>query len=193
MMPPEDFDGLLGRVRAGDESAATVLYRRMQPGLLRYLRAQEPRVADDLAGEVWLTVARGLPEFQGDDAAFRAWVFTVARRRIVDHRRRGIRRPTAQVEPEELEGRPAPDGDPSLRSEGQEAVDLLVQLLPPAQAEVLLLRVVADLDVATVAEMMGRTPTWVRVNQHRALRRLEAALGDGAAPDRTIDDLGVPT
>lgn len=186
MTPPEDFQDLLGRVRAGDEAAATALYRRVQPGLLRYVRAQEPRVAEDLAGEVWLTVARGLPDFDGDAAAFRAWVFTVARRRIVDHRRRGIRRPTAQVEPEELEGRPAQDGDPSLRSEGQEAVDLLVQLLPPAQAEVVLLRVLADLDVATVAAMMNRTPTWVRVNQHRALRRLEGALGD-----RTVVDLEV--
>lgn len=178
MVPRDDFDDLLERIQAGDESAAAVLFRRVQPGLMRYLRAQEPRAAEDLAGEVWLTLARGLPGFRGGLPAFRAWVFTVARRRVVDHRRRGIRRPISQVEPEELEGRPAPDGDPSLSSERAEGLQLLMDRLPPGQAEVVRLRVVDDLDVATVAAMLGRSPGWVRVTQHRALRLLERTAPD---------------
>jgi DNA-directed RNA polymerase specialized sigma24 family protein len=49
--------------------------------------------------------------------------------------------------------------------------------LPPDHAEVVLLRVLGDLDAAHVAEVMGRSVSWVRVTQHRALRRLAERVG----------------
>ena len=58
--------------------------------------------------------------------------------------------------------------------------DLVMRLLPPDQAEVVLLRVLADLDVDEVAELLDRTSNWVRVTLHRALRRLAERLGEGA-------------
>ena len=36
-------------------------------------------MADDLAAEAWLAVARGLDRFEGDEPAFRGWLFTIAR------------------------------------------------------------------------------------------------------------------
>ena len=55
---------------------------------------------------------------------------------------------------------------------GQQAVAIVTELLSGDQAEVVLLRVLGDLDAAQVAAIMGRTENWVRVTQHRALRRL---------------------
>jgi len=69
------------------------------------------------------------------------------------------------------------------RLAAQDAVDLIVANLPAEQAEVLVLRILGDLDVAHVAQLLGRTPNWVRVAQHRALRRLAQVLDatqDGA-------------
>ena len=43
-----------------------VLFRDLHPRLSRYVRALEPRAADDLLGESWLAIAKGLPTFQGD-------------------------------------------------------------------------------------------------------------------------------
>ncbi len=63
------------------------------------------------------------------------------------------------------------------RLSGQAAADLIVALLPVDQAEVVLLRVLGDLDVETVAEILGKSPNWVRVTQHRALRRLADRMG----------------
>jgi RNA polymerase sigma-70 factor, ECF subfamily len=54
---------------------------------------------------------------------------------------------------------------------------LMFELLPRDQAEVVLLRVLGDLDADQVAEIMGRSANWVRVTQHRALRRLADRLG----------------
>ncbi|MFZ4586113.1 MAG: sigma factor-like helix-turn-helix DNA-binding protein [Acidimicrobiia bacterium] len=45
-----------------------------------------------------------------------------------------------------------------------------------AQAEVILLRVVAGLDVNEVAAIVDRSPGAVRVLQHRGLQALAAAL-----------------
>ena len=52
----------------------------------------------------------------------------------------------------------------------------LVWKLPPAQAEVILLRVIAGLDFAHIARLLGKTPGAVRVLLHRGLRRLAGIL-----------------
>jgi RNA polymerase sigma-70 factor (ECF subfamily) len=65
------------------------------------------------------------------------------------------------------------------RAGGLEAVRRIRALLPPDQAEVVLLRVVAGLSVGEVAAVLGRKPAAVSVLQHRALRRLADRL---AAP-----------
>ncbi|MEQ1698983.1 MAG: sigma-70 family RNA polymerase sigma factor [Ilumatobacteraceae bacterium] len=188
----DSFAEVLAAARAGEAWAAETLFVDLQPRLLRFLRSAEPRMADDLAGEVWLAMARGLATFEGDLAGFRAWVFTIARRRLADHRRTAVRRATDPVDHEFFRDRSNSEpGDDNMsivtdRMSAQEAVDLIVATLPADQSEVLVLRIVADLDVAHVAEMMGRTSNWVRVTQHRALRRLAEALdGDrsGVASD----------
>ena len=62
-----------------------------------------------------------------------------------------------------------------------EAALSLLRELPEAQAQVLMLRVVAGLDVARTAEVLGRTPNHVRVLAHRGLRTLAAVLEERAA------------
>ena len=57
MNPELDFPGILDAAQAGGEWAFDVLFRHYQPMLLRYLRAQDPRAAEDLAAEVWMALA----------------------------------------------------------------------------------------------------------------------------------------
>jgi RNA polymerase sigma-70 factor, ECF subfamily len=169
-----DFDTMLGAARAGNERAMAALYREVQPLLLRYLRAREPRVAEDLASEVWIGVHSNLVSFSGDELAFRSWIFTIAFRRVADHRRKTGRRKTDPVPGDQLDG--VADDDPAAEAieaaDAQVAIGRLLAGLPPDQAEVVLLRVVADLPVAEVARIVGKSPGAVRVLQHRALQRL---------------------
>ena len=67
-------------------------------------------------------------------------------------------------------------GDVEAALAGEEAVRRIVALLPPDQADIVLLRVVAGLPVEEVAAITGRQPGTVRVLQHRALRRLADRL-----------------
>jgi RNA polymerase sigma-70 factor (ECF subfamily) len=173
----------------GAQWALTELFRAYQPMLLRYLRSQEPRVADDLAGEVWLAVARGLRGFDDDELGFRRWLFTIARRRVIEHRRKVARRRTDPMVPDELDALRSGTGggavavDPAgvvvERLSAREAVAAVVADLTPDQAEAVLLRVVAGLPVGEVADIMERTPGSVRVLCHRALKHLAARFPDG--------------
>jgi RNA polymerase sigma-70 factor (ECF subfamily) len=173
-----DFDATLSAAKDGDERAMASLFTELQPLLLRYLRAKDPKAAEDLAGDVWVGVVSGLHSFSGTERDFRGWVFTIAQRRLVDHRRRTGRRPVEPVPDERLE-RASTDGSAHSIDQltAQDAVNRLIAGLPADQAEVLLLRVVADLDAAEVGRLMGRTPGSIRVLQHRALRRLAEQLG----------------
>jgi len=181
-----DLPDVVAAAGKGEHWALTELYRAYQPPLLRFLKAQAPVAADDLAGDVWLAVARGLEAFVGDEAGFRAWLFTIARHRLIDHRRRETRQRTDLVASERLDTLDewGLGGDPALevldRLGAQGAVDALVAELSPDQAEAVLLRVVGGLTVAETARIMQRPPGGVRVLCHRALRRLAAQHGEGA-------------
>jgi RNA polymerase sigma-70 factor (ECF subfamily) len=164
----------LDRARRGDEAGFLVLYRTWQPRLLRYLRIREGDAADDLAGETWLQVVRDLPRFSGASEDFGRWLFTIARNRAIDAGRRTARAPVLLVEDvTELYDEPTAAVDEQLTEQLSTARAIaIVRSLPAAQADMVGLRVLAGLDVATVADIVGRTPGAVRVAVHRALHVL---------------------
>jgi len=94
------FGDILASARGGDEAAFACIFRDVQSAL-RYLRVITPE-AGDVAAETWLQVVAGLGGFRGDEQAFRAWLFTIARHRAVDAGRSRARHPTV---PLELSGR----------------------------------------------------------------------------------------
>jgi RNA polymerase sigma-70 factor (ECF subfamily) len=174
----EDFPAVLASARDGGEAAFSRLWRDGNPALLRYLRVMAPEVAEDVAADTWLHVVRGLDGFRGDEAAWRAWLFTTARRRLVDEARRRARRPEAPLDEDSaarLAG-PADAADGALERIGTRAAIELLTSLPPLQAEVILLRVVGGLDTGAVARLTGRSPGAVRVAAHRGLKRLAEIL-----------------
>jgi RNA polymerase sigma-70 factor (ECF subfamily) len=177
----EDFAGLLAAAQRGSEPAFSRLWRDANPALLRYLRVIAAGAEEDIAAETWVHVVRGLAAFRGDEAAWRAWLFTTARRRTVDWARRRARRreaPLADVTPMQVPVT-ADCADVAIEHLSTAAALALLSGLPRLQAEVVLLRVVAGLDTEAVARILGRSPGAIRVAAHRGLRRL-AQLRAGA-------------
>jgi RNA polymerase sigma-70 factor, ECF subfamily len=183
-----EFATVLDGARHGDEGSFARLWRDLQPALMRYFRVAAPSVDDDLASETWLRVSQGLTRFEGDETGFRAWVFTIARHRALDWRRRVARAPVSAVPDDQLAQRRA-DDDPAA-----DALDLLttdaaltlIAELPSDQAEVVMLRAVAGLDVTRVAHILGKRPGAVRVLAYRGLRRLAELLGDERAREGRV-------
>jgi RNA polymerase sigma-70 factor, ECF subfamily len=174
----EEFAARLAAAQGGSEDAFAVLWRDANPALLRYLRVLAPEYAEDIAAETWVQVVRGLPRFTGDEAAWRAWLFTTARRRLLDQARLRKRHPAEPLD--EISAAEVPrtaDAEQlAMENIATESAVALLSRLPEQQADVILLRVVAGLDTEVVADMLGRSPGAVRVAAHRGLKKLATLL-----------------
>jgi RNA polymerase sigma factor (sigma-70 family) len=177
------FPQILEAARAGGEWAWTLVYRDLAPVILGYLRAQGAREPEDLLGEVFLQVVRGLPAFEGDEAGFRSWVFIAAHHRVVDERRLRGRRPEDPV-PQDAFDRPSGQdvaGD-ALESVATDRVRRVLDRLSPDQREVLLLRLVGGLTIEEIAQAVDKRVGAVKALQRRGL----------AAVKRELEREGVP-
>ena len=178
------FDGVLVAAQAGADWAWTYLYRSVAPSLRGYLISRGAQDPDDLVGATFLQVARGLASFSGDEAGFRAWVFTIAHHRLIDEHRRRRRRPTvAMSDIPEMVGS---DGSEVLHGVLTAEARALLDHLTPEQRDVLLLRVFADLPLNEVAGIVGRPVSAVKSLQYRALAALRKKLSEDPYPDGPV-------
>lgn len=177
-----DFDATLAAAQEGAPGAFDVLYASLVRQVAAYLRARGVREVEDTTSEVFLDVFRGLTAFVGDEAGFRSWVFTIAHRRAVDSARRAGRTPTSVMLVDEAHDRAVASAeDSAIDAMAAERVRRVLAHLTDEQREVLLLRVVADLTVDQVAELVGRSPGAVKALQARGLEAVRRAVGPDAA------------
>jgi RNA polymerase sigma-70 factor (ECF subfamily) len=170
----DELNGALRAAQAGEESGFAALWRALHPAVLRYLRVVAGDAAEDVASETWLQASRDLHRFTGDPEAFRGWLFRIARHRGIDERRRAGRR--REDPAETVDGTAhAPDAATEALTGDDTAWALrMIATLPGDQAEAVMLRVVAGLDVATTAHVLGKRAGAVRIATMRGLRRLAA-------------------
>ena len=174
MQDDGDLAPALAAAQRGEEAGFSALWLGLNPQLLRYLRVLVGDSADDVASETWLQAARDLRTFRGDIAGFRVWLFRIARNRGIDDLRRLRRRredPYDTGVHERLGAGEDAEGAAFDRL-GTGWALAVITTLPPDQAEAVMLRVVAGLDVAQTAQVLGKRPGAVRVAAMRGLRRL---------------------
>jgi len=168
---------------AGDEGAFRIVYREVQPPLLRYLRVLVGRAdAEDVASEAWSQAFRDLDRFAGDADGFRGWITTIGRNRALDHLRRASRRPVSDQNLDDLVDL-CDDVDVELDTlcrVNSEAVLRLIAALPREQAEAIMLRTVLGFDSPTAARILGKRPGAVRTAAHRGLKQLAKKISEEA-------------
>ncbi len=170
---------LIAAHRTGDGRAFADLVARHRSPLLGFFRSRVPSEAEELHQELWTRVARGLDqraEFP-DDGRFRAWLFTIARNLVRDHRRRVGARPELVSVPD------LPPVGSSARSDAAAtqrelvlAVEAALAELNPDVAEVLRLRLSQGLKFTEIAERQQAPLNTVLGRMHRGLKRLRAEL-----------------
>jgi RNA polymerase sigma factor (sigma-70 family) len=176
-MSPERFISLLEAAREGSEAAWQELYNGLAPVVLGYLRANCAPDPEDVLSEVFLQVARDIARFEGDEAGFRSWVFTIAHHRLIDARRHAARRPVElSAEPPEPTGRADDAADEALARIGVEQVQLILATLSEDQRAVQLLRVIGDRSIEDVAKAVGKRPGAVKALQRRGLAAVKREL-----------------
>jgi len=173
---PED-DALVRRVQGGDQEALSSLYRRHVTEIYRYAYRQvgNREDAEDLTSQVFLQVVRSIGGYE-PQGYFRAWVYGIAKKVILDWWRRYYRTPTLPLE-DFLEMEPVARSDPpagNLRA--VPAVERLLAQLSERYREVLTLRFLRGYSLEETAEAMGVTLANAKVLQHRAVKKA-AELG----------------
>ena len=163
----------------GREAAFEHLLRPLLFPLVRYLRAQVGAAAEDLVDEVLLAAWEHCGRFQGTQSQFRSWIFTIAHNQTVDHHRR-------RREEQPLDGVAAlragsddTEAEALARVAEGELRQVLVSLAP-AQRQVLLLRLVADLSIEQTAAVLGRSTGAVKALQHRAIESARRKIQESA-------------
>jgi RNA polymerase sigma-70 factor (ECF subfamily) len=164
------------RYGEGDVSAFEVLYQRNKDRLFRFLLHSGcgATSAEDIAQDTWSAVIGAASRYR-HDAGFRTWLYTIARRKIVDDwRRRKGTDTKAQVEIDESEVE-------DTRSTGRPLAQLqlarlleLVEALPLEQREVFLLKE----EGFSLKEIAGITETGVETAKSR-LRYARDCLREG--------------
>ncbi|WP_168627457.1 MULTISPECIES: RNA polymerase sigma factor [unclassified Cryobacterium] len=172
------FSEVLTAAQAGGQWANRIIWTEYSPKVAAYLRARGSLEPDDLTSEVFLTVFAQLADFEGDEEQFRAFVFTIAHRRLVDELRKRSSRGLHVEWSEESDARATSSAESqAMERIGNDDARALLDGLPPDQRDVLVLRIIADLTVEQIAELLGKRPGAVKALQRRGLERLRKKVG----------------
>ena len=169
---------LLARWESGDERAATELVARHAMALGRFVAARGGREdVDEVVQDAFVRAFRAIRSFRRE-SSFRTWLFSIARRLLVD-RRRARQHDRAHVPLGE--GHATTDFGPLdglIASETQGRLELALQRLTPTQREVFALRVGEGLSHREIAEVIGTTEGAARVHYHNAVRTLKELVDE---------------
>lgn len=173
----ETFEATLRAAKEGTDWAWAALYRGLAGSVTGYLASRGAAEPEDLASETFLQVARNIQSFDGDEAAFRSWVFVIAHRRLIDSRRARGRRP-AITPLTDLET-DHPGGDVEDEAVGRLAtveMEAAFAKLTDIQRDVLALRIIGHLTLEETAEVVGKRVGAVKAAQRRGLLALREHL-----------------
>ena len=172
---------LVDRLRRGDPQAFDRVYATYHPRLFSFLMRLSGRrhVAEDLAQETWLRLAKAAPTLR-EDTTLAPYLFTIARNAFVSHRRWAMldlsRLVTVGLD---AIGTAAAAASPETQHERAAAVALLeaaLQELPLASREVLLLIGVEGMEQEEVARVLGVTYDALRQRLSRARAQLAETM-----------------
>jgi RNA polymerase sigma-70 factor (ECF subfamily) len=161
-----------------DQAAFGELYDHFLDRVYRYLfyRTGNQADAEDLTEQVFLQAWAAIHRFQWHGKPFQAWLYSIARNVLVDHRRRV--RPTMSIDRD--------DSPPQIECESasrefEQRLDAQVlghaiSRLTEEQQQVIVLKFVEGLDTSQVAQLLDKQEGTIRALQMRALRNLRRLL-----------------
>ncbi len=172
-----DEPQLVERAKDMEEDALAALYSIYYPRIYNYAFYQlgDIQAAEDLASDVMLKVLESIDGYRYRGPPFSAWVFRIARNKLIDLYRQRKRNgqlnlwdPPAVIElaPETLAERALDRGQ----------LQIALKYLTEVQRQVIVLRFIEGFDTATVARTLGRKQSSVKSVQRRALSSLRDIL-----------------
>ena len=168
---------LVQRAQAFDESALASLYTTYYPRIYNYafLQLGDIHAAEDLASEVMLKLLESIGKYRFKGPPFSAWVFRIARNKLIDlHRRRKRRGEVDLTEP--LVAMQISPQTLAERALDRGQLQLALKYLTDEQRQVIVLKFIEGFDNGSVARILGRSEGAIKSLQHRALNSLRRVM-----------------
>lgn len=162
--------------------------------LLRYatIHLRDRELAEDLVQETLLSAIESADRFRGDSSA-RTWLISILKHKIIDHVRKAVRSPVAQVAADDVhdgggffndkgrwgDERPRTWSNPDQALEHAQFWDVFqacCDVLPLQTAQVFLLREVMGFSIEDICKDLGISTSNCSVILHRARLRLRSCL-----------------
>jgi RNA polymerase sigma-70 factor (ECF subfamily) len=181
----DDDDAAWAMRARTDRAAFGLLYDRYVDRIYAYCRRrlQTQEAAEDATSQTFLKALGAIARYRPEAGTFRAWIFTIANRVVIDGYRR--EKPAAPLDGigEVQDSEPGPE-HVAIDREASRELYALVDRLPEEQANLIQLRL-AGLTDREIAEVLGRSYGAIRVAQHRAIKRLQELATNASATKRT--------
>jgi RNA polymerase sigma-70 factor (ECF subfamily) len=192
-------EALIPKLCAGDESAYVALIGRYHARLLRLSRSfvRTQASAEEVVQETWLAVLQGIDRFE-QRSSFKVWLFQILTNRAKTlGQREGRTTPFSSLDADDLQQppellasfradghwkSPPPAWDEAspevllLRRETRQAMEAAIQVLPPVQRAVLIMRDLEGLDAESVCSLLQISESNQRVLLHRARTQVRLLL-----------------
>jgi RNA polymerase sigma-70 factor (ECF subfamily) len=168
------------RARQGDSEAFGQLYDHYQASVYRVIYAQtrSTTLTEDLTADTFFRALRGIEGFKLDAALFPAWLFRIARNRVIDHFKASRTRFEQAHDMSRYEDL-ADDADTELMALlNRERVRVALAELPAGQRRVIEMRFLGELSITEVADLLDTTEGAVKQLQLRGLRNLARMMRD---------------
>ena len=176
---------LMLRYGGGDLPSFRELYRRHSQGLYRFVAWRSPRRAwvDEIVQDAWASLHAARASYQ-PQAAFRTWLYQLARNRLIDMLRQKEPLP---LDIEVLAEVPHEAQTPQQTFEQKQRHALLhaaIALLPVEQKEALVLQQFSAMSIGEIAVVTGAEPETVKSRLRYAMQKLRAQLDASGAGGR---------
>ncbi len=173
-----DDAALISAHQTGDPAALGMLMHRHRSGLMGFLSLRVGTEAEDIYQETWSRVASGLPSY-AEQGTFKGWLYQIARRLVIDHRRRlGARIQLVLGDDAAIQRRPTstrPDDQVAAQQVAQ-VLDQALDQMQPEVAEVVRLRLIDGVPFREIARRQDIPLNTALGRMHRALKRLREDL-----------------
>jgi RNA polymerase sigma-70 factor, ECF subfamily len=171
---------LVKRAQEYEEEAIEALYQTYYPKIYNYafLQMGDVQAAEDLASDVMLKMIESINKYHFRGLPFGAWVFRIARNRLIDLHRRRRRRGEVDLS-ETLSSALANPQALAERALERGQIQIALKHLTDEQRQVITLKFIQGFDNSSIGQIMQRSEGAIKSLQHRALGALRRLLYEG--------------
>jgi len=173
----EDDAVFVLKVQSGTTAAFGVLYDRYLDKIYRfiYYKTFSKEVAEDLTSDVFHKALEKIGSFDGEKGTWSAWLYRIARNRVIDHyRTTKTAVPLEDIFEVGVDDRTAEALD---ATRALKQVKDYLETLSPKQREIITLRVWEEKSYREIAEIIGGSEDSVKMAFSRIIRELREKCG----------------